>query len=231
MTDFEAQLYATLVGAGIATVVSLILAWQSNKAIDKRDREHRKQLQRSMLLKLQIRGSILSSDIASTMNTIDDILRSANELGRVSWPKYAVITPIVGSFESISFSAEELEPLVDANKFEIVHQLVEISTRHQVFIESIMSYNNMRLQLKDKVSVERFDENTGSSLVNDQQLKALQPYFVEMETIISQAICIGRELDVQARKVVAEIGPAAQEYLKDPTFPRIEYAKPPGWSG
>lgn len=226
MTDFEAQVYATIIGGGIAAAVSFILAWQSNRAVSKRDKEERRQNHKSALLKLQMRASILASDVTNTMRTIDDMMRAANRAGRTGWPKHARITSIVGSYDKISFPVDELEPLVEAKEFELVNDLIEISMRHQAFMEAISTYSRMRLELKNKVTIASTDGNVLGAMLDDHELRQLQPYLIELETLISQALEMGRDLEAQTKRTVTKVGPAARKFLADPHFPKIQYDTP-----
>jgi hypothetical protein len=225
MADFFIQMSATIVGAIIAAAVAFALARQSNLAIEKRDLTQRKQMQKSALLKLQLRASLLTSDVTSTMGTIDRMFIDANKAGRTGWPKHARIQSIIGSYEKISFPIEELEPLIEAKEFDLVQGLVEISMRHQSFLEAISTYSRLRLELKNKVTIANADNNVLGANLDAHEYKQLQPFLIELETLIDQAIKMGRDIETQARAITAKIGPAARLLLKDPTFPKLTFAE------
>jgi len=221
VAEFFVQASATVLGAVIAAIVAFVLARQSNTAIEKRDAHQRKQSQKSALLRLQTRASILASDVASTMKVIDIMLAEANAAGRTGWPKHARITSIIGSFETIEFPIEELEPLVEAKEFDLIQGLVEISMRHKEFSTAISTYSQLRLDLKNKVTISRSDGNVLSAELSQTQLQQLQPYLIELETLIDQAISMGRGIEKRANSLVQGIGPAARKFLADNTFPKI----------
>lgn len=221
MVELLIPIVGTIVGGAISATVAFILAKQSNAAIEARDLRQRKRTKKSALLNLQTRASILASDVASTMRTIDSMLAAANAEGRTGWPKHARITSIVGSFESVSFPIEELEPLVEAKEFDLIHGLVEVSMRHKEFSAAISTYSRMRLDLKDKVTISSAAGHVLSAELSKAQLQQLQPYLIELETLIDQAISMGRDIEKQAKSLVERIGPAARKFLADVTFPEL----------
>jgi len=226
MVEILIPFASTIVGGAISATVAFVLAKQSNAAIEARELKQRKRNQKSALLRLQTRASILASDVASTMRVIDNMLAEANAAGRTGWPKHARITSIVGSFETIEFPIEELEPLVEAKEFDLVHGLVEISMRHKEFSTAISTYSRMRLDLKDKVTISSASGHVLSAELSKAQLQQLQPYLIELETLIDQAMSMGRDIEKRANSLVEQIGPAARKFLTDNTFPNVTIDDP-----
>ncbi|BEV45981.1 hypothetical protein [Afipia carboxidovorans] len=227
MVELIGPLIGTVVGGAISATVAFLLAKQNNRTIEARDAKQRKQLQKSALLKLQMRASILASDVASTMRAIDQMLNEANEAGRSGWPKHARIKPIVGNHEKVSFPIEEMEPLIEAKEFDIVQDLVELSMRHEAFVQAISTYSNLRLDLKNKVTITSVEGSVFGASLNDHELKQLKPYLVELEALIEHALSMGRSLETQAKATITKIGPAARKHLKDQSFPHLTWADDP----
>lgn len=209
-----------VLGSGMSAVVSFILAKQTSAETLRRDNEARRAEQKSYVLRLMVKASIVLSDVIAIQKTIDQSLSNANDRKLTGEPLWKRVLPMVGSHQTFDIDPAELSPIIAAKDNELMQASVTLFMQHRNLLEAIKAYAQKRDKVKDVVT-NHFEENQGviTSALTQAQMSALLPLEVELESIITQIRAMLVDLKPTGERVTYSLGPAMRKYLGDNTIP------------
>lgn len=215
-----------VLGSGMSAVVSFILAKQTSAETLRRDSEVRRAEQKSYVLRLMVKSSMVLSDVVAIQKTIDQSLSNANDRNLTGEPLWKRVLPMIGSHQTFDIDPAELSPLIAAKDNDLMQASVTLFMQHHNLIEAIKVYAEKRDKVKNIVTT-HFEEDRGviTSGLTQAQASALLPLEVELESIITQIRSMLLDLNHIAEKVTYGLGPAMRKYLGDDSIPI--FSKPP----
>lgn len=172
--------------------------------------------------------SIILSDVAGTITSINSSLEGANARGLTSHPLWQRVVPIVGTYSAEPLDLDMLSPFLAAREYELVGQYVEMSMKHQVLGESVKTYYTLRTQMDDSMPRTAVAKSGALySNLTSEELSKMLPLSTRLEALITSVRSQASELHTLAKIVNTAIGPAARKYFKDKSFPHLEVFEDP----
>lgn len=209
-----------VLGSGMSALVSFILAKQTSAETLRRDAEVRRAEQKSYVLRLMVKASLVLSDVVAIQQTIEQSLSDANERNLTGLPLWRRVLPIIGSYQTFDIDPPELSPLIAAKDSALVQASVTLFMQHRNVVEAVKVYGEKRDKVKEIVTT-HFSEANGvvTSGMTQEQKSALLPLEVELETIIKNVRTMLVDLRRLGEQVTFSLGPAMRKYLDDDTIP------------
>lgn len=209
-----------VLGSGLSAVVSFIQAKRTSAETLRRDAESRRAEQKSYVLRLTVKASVVLSDVIAIRKTIDQSLSNANDRNLTSEPLWKRVLPMIGSHQTFDIDPAELSPLIAAKDNNLVQASVTLFMQHRNLVEAIKVYAEKRDKVKSIVT-NHFEEDRGviKSGLTQAQASALMPLEVELESIITHIRGMLGDLNRLAEQVAFGLGPAMRKYLGDDTIP------------
>ncbi|WP_140749084.1 hypothetical protein [Mesorhizobium sp. B4-1-3] len=209
-----------VLGSCLSAVVSFILAKQASGETLSRDKEARRAEQKAYVLRLTVKASVVLSDVVAIQKTIDQSLSEANDRKLTGQPLWQRVLPIVGSYQTFDIDPSELSPLIAAKDNDLMQASVTLFMQHRNLVEAVKLYGEKRDKVK-AIVMTHFNEAEGviTSGLTQDQMSALLPVGVELESIIKQIRAMLIDLKQIGERVTFGVGPAMRKYLGDDTIP------------
>ncbi|BAV45733.1 hypothetical protein MesoLj113a_41810 [Mesorhizobium sp. 113-1-2] len=209
-----------VIGSVLSALVSFILAKQASAETLLRDFEARLAEQKSYVLRLMVKASVVLSDLVAIRKAIDESLSNANDRNLTAEPLWKRVLPIVGSYQTFDIDAAELSPLIAAKDNALMQASVTLFMQHRNLIEAVRVYADLRGRVKEIV-VHHFGSSEGvlTSGLTQEQMSKLMPLEIELESLIKTIRAMLTDLIPLAEKVTFEIGPAMQKFFGSQDFP------------
>lgn len=205
------QLSATVLGAGIAASVTWYFA--SRKVADER---------RAALTRLFLKLVQMAGGMRNTTRTIDEMLSDANSQGNTHLPLWARVLPITGLPTLLEIDVSDMVPLIDVGETKIVDDVILLEQRNRSMLAALATYNELRLQLRDRMPVSRQFGKVSTTELSEDQLAELAPRFSELDDIITNALTHLR-VDVDFAKSLLERFHAAAAKVTKKPFPTVRH--------
>lgn len=212
-------------GVLLGSLIGAAVSWFLQKAASK-DALHQRTLdritdQKGRWSKLQLQTSITLSDVVASQTAMYNSIESAVANGvSLAAPLWQKLVPMLGMMKPMPIDIDLLAPLIEAKEYDLVSQAIELSMQHQVLNDTIGVYNDLRLSMKDRLA-DNFEVREGriGTFVSSEEAARLAPVTMELESL---ARAVRERLNTivpLARSLTFALGPAAQKYFADPTFP------------
>lgn len=231
--------YATLLsGFGGAVLGSVISAWVAfvlakQTIADARERDVQAALaeQKSYVLRLMVKASLVLSDVTAIKNSIDGSLSEANARNLTALPTWRRVLPIVGASQTFDIDPSELSPIMAAKDNDLMQSTVTLFLQHRHLVEAVKAYSELRNKVKHVVTGHlRQEDGVVITGLTPQQVAELMPYEVELDSLIKGIRGMLPDLISLAEKVTFGMGPTMKKFLADedmPVFTGRRQAKSP----
>lgn len=172
----------TVLGAGLAGLISYLLQRQSlaaTKALHEADRKDaRKALGYGLLFKM-IR---LCSDLSQIGGPVREAVANARAQGRTDefWP---VVLPILPLPDTIKFSAEEMGLVLSLDS-KLFNDMAALDDLHKNAVALFSLYAQRRIALTDALRPEAMAGNLGTTLLTRAERDRMRPRSVELDMLI-----------------------------------------------
>lgn len=213
-------------GAALGAVVGGAIAWllSAQAAADsrRRDAEVREAETKGRALRLMVKSSLILTDVAAIMHAIDELLSAANAQGLGIGPFWRRVMPIIGPHRSFEVDADEMAPLIAAKEYKLFQQTIDLILGHQTFVQAVMEYSSKRQAMKDIMPPPVGGrEGLLTAEFTSEDLARIQPWALELESIIVTIRARGPELRKLGETVTYAIGPAIRKHLRTEDFPKF----------
>lgn len=205
------QLSATLLGGTIAASVTWYFA--SRKLAEER---------RSSLTRLFLKLVKIAGGLRNTVRTIDEMLAAANKSGHSDLPMWARVLPISGLPPVEDIDVSDLAPLLEFGESAIVNEIILLDQRNRSMLSALETYNNLRLELRDRMPVTTQSGPVSTTELTVDQLAALSPRFSELDSLIKSSLASLRTDVDSARSILDRFPISARKVTKRP-FPTVRH--------
>ncbi|GAB6054116.1 hypothetical protein JCM17960_29360 [Magnetospira thiophila] len=178
-TEFWPAIVGAFVGGSLALIAQLIAL-----------REERKHRAEDRRLIQQAHGRAL---LVKTMHIYENFVEVHGKIGEgipdaVEDEKlWSFVQPLVTFPDHIDFSAEELGMLLGLNHGDTFDKVRSLGMSHNSLVDATKVYATERTSLADRLPAGKFDTGEiGSHYLDEQQLAALQPRMIDLNSLIKQ---------------------------------------------
>ncbi|MEQ1717918.1 MAG: hypothetical protein ABL907_18410 [Hyphomicrobium sp.] len=179
--EFWAAVIGSIIGGAIAGIIQYFTLRHQTSEQDKIRRQKHKALGRSLTFKLMR----LTSDLhAINTHLAESQKLSTSEMKNDPW---SYVLPIANLPDRIKFLENEIALVMEGNNA-LATDLLDIEATHASSLQLLQKYADIRQLLTEKMPPSQLDGNTGSTDLNAEQLAALRPRMIELNSIISALI-------------------------------------------
>jgi hypothetical protein len=221
MSDGELTLWSTILGASIAAVVSYLLARRTSQETLRRDAEQRREAKLGLALEAHVKLKTIIDNLGTLLRMIEDQLSRPPSPNARPWMS---VMPIVGhtSEDTVRFAAAELVLFMEAQRADLAGDLQVLARRNGVANVVLETYNERRDALKAKMPApESVSGQLGTTPLTREQVQALEPDMVALDSLILQLVPNLREDLKMGLRIAAEFGPVLQKHFDDRRFPEF----------
>jgi hypothetical protein len=221
LSDATATIVSTVMGALIASIVSLVLARRTSRETLERDRLQRLDQSKS----IAFRAMVNLKSIVDNLGTLRGMLQSAlNRRPTDDTPLWTVVEPIVGHEDdySVRFSSEEIALFIEAGRSDIAANLQLLAKKNATLGAAIETMNHRRQSLRDKMPTPALVESLSATtrLTREQYLE-LAPDMQALDQLIRDIVRFLDEDFQLALETSKDFGPALRSHFKDENFPAL----------
>jgi len=211
-----------ILGSGLSAWVSFVLAKRTSADVAERDLAAKLEQQKSYVIRLMVKASLVLSDLTSIKEAIDGSLSDANKRNLTGLPFWQRVLPIVGGSQIFDVDPMELTPLIAAKDTKLVQASVALFLQHRNLVEAVKRYGELRGKVKDITSGHLgSSDGVVTTGLTKAQMAELIPYEVELESLVTTIRSRLPSAIELAEKVTFGIGPAMRIFLGDNDMPSL----------
>jgi gas vesicle protein len=220
-------LVGAVIGAVIGGAISLLLARQASNETAKRDLAAKRERQRAGALRASTKAQQIFTELIATQTLINESIKKADDAGHADGHLWTKVIAPVGGFRPIAIDTDDLVLFVEAEEFDLVNELLQMSMNHETVCEAAKTYAALRSDLKNHMPAHSVQDQVLGAFLSEEDLKRLRPRFLELDTLITDMVARLPQYIEQTKSVASRVGPAARKFLKDPRFPRLIFPAVP----
>ena len=209
------------IGALAGGIPAYFLALRSSKEVLERDQHARVQQERADAFRAHVRVGELVNGILSLQMQIEEMVQASAGMPHGEVFLWVGVRPIAGLADEglIAVQASEAALFVAAGAEDYVNDLLLLPKRYKAVVSALLEYRRLRDGLTREMPVSAFEGDIGSTYLTKDQLDALMPRMIELNSIIAKVRSHLAKDRETALRLARDFAPIMKRYFKVEKFP------------
>lgn len=182
----EAEFWSAIVGAIVGGAIALLAQLVALRAAKNQRNEDRLSIQRALAYSLLFKMVRIHGNLYGIHHHIEACYEKAKE-SREQGNPWQFYVPLANPPESVVFSPDEMGMLFSLKDDEVFNSVLDLDVAHNSLVKVVELITSSRRELTRSLKVSSVDGVKLAGVFNDQELLALRPQMIEVDSLIESA--------------------------------------------
>lgn len=168
-----------------------------------------------------IRAQAVVNDLYGLKMTIEELIAESDKAGLRDNPVWLKVHPIAGVPHTVSFPPEELVFLAEVKQYDLMQDLLLMGSRHVAVVDTVLTYNKLRLEIRDLLPVHAVRGNRFHGTMSEEQRNQIAPRMVELDSLLGKLITNLDAYIKHGAATLSAVSQAGKTIFGEKNFPKV----------